>query len=147
MTRIVVGFILHALIAACIPSNDKDIVPVASLSICGERQPNTPEKTCIVDGDTLWLQGVNIRLKDFDTPETRTNVCGSFREIDLGRAATARLQELPNGNSWTIETFGIDGTGKRRLATIRVGGEDVGDILIRERLARHWPDGEEFWCS
>ena len=141
------GALMLTLLAACIPSKDNGVVPVANLSICGERQPNTLDKTCIVDGDTLWLHGVNIRLKDFDTPETRTNVCGSFREIDLGRAATDRLQELLNGNSWTIETFGIDGTGQRRLATVRIDGKDVGDILIEERLARRWPDGEEFWCS
>lgn len=39
-----------------------------------------------------------------------------------------------------------DGTGKRTLATIRIGGPDVGDILIEERLARRWPDGKEWWC-
>lgn len=44
-------------------------------------------------------------------------------------------------------TFGIDGTGKRRLALIRINGEDVGDILIREGPARRWPDELEFWCA
>ena len=39
-----------------------------------------------------------------------------------------------------------DGTGSRTLATIRISGRDVGDILIEERLARRWPDGYEFWC-
>jgi micrococcal nuclease len=123
------------------------LVPVVNLAICGNRQPNTSDKTCIVDGDTLWLSGTNLRLQDFDTPESRTNICGSFREIDLARAATLRLQDLLNNNAWTIETFGIDGTGQRRLATISVDEEDVGDILIRERLARRWPDGQEFWCE
>jgi endonuclease YncB( thermonuclease family) len=120
---------------------------VRNLPICGQYQRNTSDKTCIVDGDTLWLGGVNIRLKDFDTPESRTNICGGFVEIDLAKAATARLQALLNGNAWTVETFGIDGTGKRRLATISVDGVDVGDILIAEKLARRWPDGDEFWCQ
>lgn len=117
------------------------------LPICGHNQPNTSTKTCIVDGDTVWLNGVNLRLKDFDTPESRTNICGSFTEIDLANAATKRLQQLLNSNHWTIKTFGIDGTGKRRLATISIAGQDVGDILISERLARRWPDGDEFWCD
>ena len=123
------------------------VEPVAYLPICGQHERNTPTKTCIVDGDTLWLSGTNLRLRDFDTPESRRNICGSFTEIELAYAATDRLQALLNGNVWTIETFGIDGTGSRRLATIRIDGEDVGDILIRERLARRWPDGEEFWCG
>lgn len=124
-----------------------NVEPVADLTICGHSQRNSSDKTCIVDGDTLWLNGVNLRLMGFDTPESRTQICGGFTEIDLAYAATDRLQALLNGNTWTIETFGMDGTGKRRLATIYVQGEDVGETLIRERLARRWPDGDDFWCS
>lgn len=115
------------------------------LTFCSTQRSNTSARTCVVDDDTLWLNGVNIRLKDFDTPESHRNICGSFVEIDLAHAATNRLQELLNGNAWTIEAFGIDGTGGRRLAKIKINGEDVGDILIREGLARRWPDGPEFW--
>lgn len=124
----------------------ENVVPVSNLEICGTRQPNTNDKTCVVDGDTLWLDGVNIILKDFDTPKPRTNICGGFTEIDLARAATDRLLELLNNNPWSIETFGMDETGTRRLATIQIAGEDVGNIPIREGLARRWPDGDEFWC-
>lgn len=123
------------------------ITPVDNLVLCSTQRSSATARTCIVDGDTLWLNGVNLRLKDFDTPESHRNICGSFVEIDLAHAATNRLQELLNSNVWTLETFGIDGTGERRLATIKINGEDVGDILIRERLARRWPDGPEFWCE
>lgn len=144
--RLHCGVVVMCLLAAGTCSN-ADVVPVANLQICGQNQRNTSDKTCIVDGDTLWLNGVNIRLKDFDTPESRTHICGGFTEIDLAHAATDRLQSLLNGNAWTIETFGIDGTGKRQLATIRINNIDVGDILIGEGLARRWPDGPEFWCE
>lgn len=118
----------------------------APLTMCGNR-PNTADKTCVVDGDTLWLQGENIRLKDFDTPEQQTQICGGDAEVALARRASARLLELLNGNQWTIERYGYDSTSSRRtLATIRIGGQDVGDILIAEGLARRWPDGREFWC-
>lgn len=119
----------------------------APLTMCGNR-PNTADKTCVVDGDTLWLQGENIRLKDFDTPEPQTQICGGDAEVALARRASARLLDLLNGNNWTIERFGFDSTSSRRtLATIRIGGQDVGDILIDEGLARRWPDGREFWCG
>ena len=36
---------------------------------------------------------------------------------------------------------------QRELADITVNGEDVGDILVREKLARYRPDGPEFWCN
>lgn len=147
MALTITGLCVGAIALATMSGTFVNVVPIANLELCGERQPNTNDKTCVVDGDTLWLNGVNIRLRDFDTPESRTNICGSFTEIDLAHAATDRLQELLNDNFWTIETFNMDGTGKRRLATIEIDGEDVGDILIRERLARRWPDGDEFWCD
>lgn len=125
----------------------RSIVPIENLALCSAQRSSASDRTCIVDGDTLWLNGISIRLKDFDTPESHRNICGSFVEIDLAYAATNRLQELLNSNVWTIETFGIDGTGARRLATIKINGEDVGETLIRERLARRWPDGPEFWCK
>ena len=115
--------------------------------MCGN-QRNTPTKTCLVDGDTLWLSGENIRLKDFDTPEPQSSICGGQREVALAHQASARMLELLNNNEWTIERFGLDSTrSKRRLATIRIDGRDVGDILIEERLARAWPNGDEWWCD
>lgn len=133
---------LAALVLALLPMG----AHAAQLSMCGNR-PNTADKTCLVDGDTLWLHGENIRLRDFDTPEPQTQVCGGEQEIALAHAASARMLDLLNGNDWTIEYFGHDSTSsRRRLATIRIDGRDVGDILIAERLARRWPDGDEWWC-
>ena len=129
---------------ALIPATSAQAV---QLEMCGAR-PNTADKTCVVDGDTLWLRGENIRLRDFDTPEPQTQICGGAAEIALAHQASARLLELLNNHQWTIERFGYDGTSsRRRLATIRIDGRDVGDILIEEGLARRWPDGEEFWCQ
>lgn len=103
-------------------------------------------ETCVVDGDTIWLEGRNLRLASYDTPEPHDGICGGAAEVSLAKKASARLLQLLNGNAFTVETFGLDNTGKRTLATIRIGGRDVGDILIDERLARRWPDGEEWWC-
>jgi micrococcal nuclease len=121
--------------------------PRLRLDMCNNR-PNTAQKTCVVDGDTLWLSGENIRLRDFDTPEPQSAICGGAAEVTLAKRASARLLELLNSNEWTIERFGYDSTrSKRRLATISIDGRDIGDILIEERLARHWPDGDEWWCN
>jgi len=101
--------------------------------------------TCVVDGDTIWLQGVNMRLESFDTPEPYNDICGGAKEVALAKKASARLLALMNGNAFTVETGGEDRYG-RVLATIRIDGTDVGDILISEGLARRWPNGDEFWC-
>ncbi|MCP8883033.1 thermonuclease family protein [Devosia sp. XJ19-1] len=101
--------------------------------------------TCIVDGDTIWLEGHNLRLESYDTPEPYNDICGGRAEVELAHRASARLRELLNQNPFTVETHGEDRYG-RILATIRIGGCDVGDILIDEGLARHWPNGREIWC-
>lgn len=111
-------------------------------SMCGSNR-----FTCVVDGDTIWLNGQNLRLESYDTPEPYTAICGGAQEVALAKKASARLLELLNGNAFTVQTFGLDGTGKRTLAAVMIAGRDVGDILIDERLARRWPDGDEWWCQ
>tara|TARA_R110002126_G_scaffold198959_2_gene346537 strand:+ start:17023 stop:17379 length:357 start_codon:yes stop_codon:yes gene_type:complete len=110
------------------------------LGMCGRNRFD-----CVVDGDTIWLDGVNLRLQAYDTPEPYNDICGGAAEVALAKRASARLLQLLNSNSFTVETAGSDRYG-RTLATIRIQGQDVGDILIAEGLARRWPDGKEFWC-
>lgn len=112
----------------------------ARFSMCGSNR-----YTCVVDGDTIWLEGQNLRLQSFDTPEPYNDICGGAAEVALAKRASARLLQLLNSNSFTVETGGADRYG-RVLATVRVAGRDVGDILIEEGLARRWPNGHEWWC-
>jgi micrococcal nuclease len=123
-----------------------DDLYVSELRKCYAGERNSSTKTCVVDGDTVWLSGNNLRLRDFDTPEPQSDICGGAFEVELAHRASDRLLELLNSNLWTVETFGLDQTGKRVLATIRINGRDVGDVLIDEGLARRWPDGDEWWC-
>jgi len=111
-----------------------------NIGMCGRDRD-----TCVVDGDTIWLDGVNLRLESFDTPEPYNDICGGDAEVALAKRASARLLQLLNAYPVTVETFDTDRYG-RTLATIRIGGGDVGDILIEEGLARRWPNGAEFWC-
>lgn len=113
---------------------------------CQPGQPNTPEKTCVVDGDTIWLEGVNIRLEGYDTPEPQTNICGGEREKALATQASNRLVTLLNSHSWKLKLLGEQGNYGRELGKLYFNGRNVGEILVKERLARWWPDGEEWWC-
>lgn len=107
---------------------------------------NQDRYTCVVDGDTIWLDGVKHRLKGFDTPEPRVRICGGNRERALADKASARLIELLNTKPWDLKTVGKD-RHNRALSILTINGRDVGDILISEGLAREWPDGDEFWCQ
>ncbi len=117
-------------------------VPAFAIEKCG----SGPRNTCVVDGDTIWQDGEKIRIMGYDTPEPTTNICGGATEVQLARLASDRLVQLLSHGNMTIERHGADHYG-RTLAIIRVDGNDVGDILVAEGLARYWPDGPEFWCE
>lgn len=102
--------------------------------------------TCVVDGDTLWIDGVKLRAHGYDTPETTTSICGGASEVELGKAATRRFIEILNTSRIEISPVGRKGRYGRDLVVIYADGQDVGDILVGEGLARHYPHGQEIWC-
>jgi endonuclease YncB( thermonuclease family) len=103
--------------------------------------------TCVVDGDTVWVEGTNYRLAGFDTPEGYRNLCGGSRERQLSERATDRLIQLMNTSDWEVRSLGRADRYGRVLANLNIDGRDVGEILVEERLARFWPDGDEWWCD
>jgi endonuclease YncB( thermonuclease family) len=100
---------------------------------------------CVVDGDTIWMDGVKIRVADIDAPETHPPRCQ--RERELGRKATARLQEILNAGPFVAETQGRaqDRYGRQLRVLVR-GGGSLGAALVSEGLARPWDGGRHPWC-
>jgi len=100
---------------------------------------------CVVDGDTIWLEGQNIRIADIDAPETHEYGCRSERE--LGDRATQRLIQLVNSGPVTLSSIDRDGdVYGRKLRLVYVNGQSVGDTLVREGLARYYEGGKRPWC-
>lgn len=100
---------------------------------------------CVVDGDTLWLQGQKIRIADIDAPETHDYRCPE--EKALGDRATRRLQQLVNSGSVTLSPIDRDEDRYgRKLRIVMVDGMSVGDTLVGEGLARWYEGGRRPWC-
>lgn len=100
---------------------------------------------CVVDGDTIWADGENIRIADIDAPETHEPRCSA--EKRLGDRATRRLHELVNSGAVTLQGIGrnSDSYG-RKLRVVLVDGTSVGDTLVDEGLARWYEGGRRSWC-
>lgn len=100
---------------------------------------------CVVDGDTIWYQGDNIRIADIDTPETHPPSCA--REAELGAAATERLQSLLNAGAFSIESIDRD-TDRygRQLRILTRDGQSIGGMLVDDGLARYYAGGRRSWC-
>lgn len=84
----------------------------------------------VVDGDTVDVDGVRVRLLGYDTPER--GECG-FNE------ARARVEQLIGGRGILVlgatNQVETDRYG-RQLAYIRYADFDLGRVLITEGLAR-----------
>ena len=101
---------------------------------------------CVVDGDTIWIAGQNVRVADIDAPETHDYRCP--QEKVLGDRATQRLHQLVNSGPMTLEPIGdrdADSYG-RKLRLVMVNGASVGDTLVSEGLARYYEGGKRPWC-
>jgi endonuclease YncB( thermonuclease family) len=99
----------------------------------------------VVDGDTIWMDGVKIRLADIDAPETHDFRC--LAEKERGDQATRRLLALLN--SGVIGLTSIDREADRygrRLRIVTVDGVSAGERLVEEGLARPFGAGRRPWC-
>ena len=101
---------------------------------------------CVVDGDTIWLDGEKIRVADIDTPETHGPKCPS--EGELGERATRRLHQLVNAGPFSVSAIGSRDTDRygRKLRVLTRDGRSLGDQLVSEGLARTWTGRREPWC-
>lgn len=117
-----------------------------SIVIAACPAPPAVRFTCVVDGDTVWINREKIRLAAIDAPEI-TGKCEEERA--LARRSKARLMQLLQSGDIRIDRDGKDRYG-RTLARLYlfVGGNkkvSIGDVLVREGLAQPWPR-RRAWC-
>lgn len=112
-----------------------------SFAVCG-----TIRQTCVVDGDTIWLEGVKVRIADIDTPEISSPQCDS--EYERGIRARDRLVVLLNEGEFDLQPIGNRDEDQygRKLRVVTRDGRSLGDQLVGEGLARTWTGRREPWC-
>ncbi|WP_370180257.1 thermonuclease family protein [Alteriqipengyuania sp.] len=103
--------------------------------------------TCVVDGDTIWLEGTKIRIADIDAPEISRPACEAERIA--GERATARLtrwlnegafEVLPNPDGRDADRYG------RKLRVLSRDGSSAVDALVAEGVAGKWGGARVRWC-
>ena len=101
---------------------------------------------CVVDGDTLWLDGEKIRLVNIDAPEVHGR-CPA--ETSRAAEATRELARLVDHRPIRIVRRGEDRYGRTLAAVVTPDG-DVGDLLVSRDLAVTWRgrrEPAETWCG
>jgi micrococcal nuclease len=114
----------------------------ASFSYC----PRGGEDNCVVDGDTLHINGTTVRVADIDTPETNQPQCIS--EAALGAEATEEMLRLVNAGPFTVEPYGREqDIYGRKLRLLMRDGRSLGQMLVAKGLARTWDGSRHSWCQ
>ena len=111
----------------------------------------------VIDGDTFVgtimlkdgteIESVSVRLRNVDTPEIHGQC---EKEITMAVQAKERLQELiPVGSVVEIKNIKDDKYAGRIDANVfDSSNRDVGLVLIREKLGRHYSGGKrQSWCD
>lgn len=93
----------------------------------------------VIDGDTLEIHGVRIRLWGIDAPES-SQLCRGEDSLPYrcGAKAANELDAFIAGRPVSCEPVSRDVYG-RTVATCSVNGVDLGDWLVRGGLAFDWP--------
>lgn len=95
--------------------------------------------TCVVDGDTVWLEREKMRIAEIDTPELNGRC--QYERVKA-RGARTRLVQILNTSEVRFERIGKD-----RFGRTLVKMPEVSEQLIREGLARKWSGRRESWCN
>lgn len=129
-----------SLATLALPAVPGSVAIAQSLPICvgGHRV------TCVVDGDTFWINGERIRLLGVDAPEMGKPRC--TRISPLAPVARDRLAALLGDGPLQLDRQGNDVFG-RTLATVRVKGQDIAEVLISDGLGRVYKRGQKPWCG
>jgi endonuclease YncB( thermonuclease family) len=106
----------------------------------------------VVDGDTLVVNGIKIRLEGVDAPESDQLCLDEYAQRwTCGITARDRLERKIGSNPISCSAIGED-KYKRTLAICRLGSEDLNRWLVREGLAlsfvrySHAYDGDEIFA-
>jgi len=103
-------------------------------------------ETCVMDGDTFWLNGTKIRIADIDTPEISQPRCAT--EKRLGEKAKHRLRDLLNAGPFQLAAWEGRDEDKhgRKLRVVLRDGRSLRNQLVSEGLTRTWTGRRQPWC-
>jgi|tagenome__1003787_1003787.scaffolds.fasta_scaffold20924221_2 endonuclease YncB( thermonuclease family) len=89
----------------------------------------------VIDGDTIDMQGVRIRLWGIDAPESRQTCAGKTGEVyECGRDATAVMSELTRDRTVECSQRDID-RYRRIVAVCRTEAGEINAAMVRRGWA------------
>ena len=95
------------------------------------RTPEIAGRAHVIDGDSLVVGGIEIRLYGIDAPESRQICSRAGRPWACGSSATSAMRTLVNDREVKCQARVHDRYG-RTVATCSAGGIDLGSAMVRD---------------
>lgn len=105
---------------------------VAVLRQCGQDRVDGP--VVVMDGDSLRVGGLEVRLSGFDAPELHQTCLKDNRPYACGEVAKSELAHLVAGQAVSCRIEGKDRYG-RSLGRCSAEGDDIGRRMVRQGFA------------
>ncbi|GEC16478.1 thermonuclease family protein [Nitrobacter winogradskyi] len=101
----------------------------------------------VIDGDTLEIHGHRVRLSGIDAPES-DQLCRGEDSLQYrcGVKAANELARFIAGRPVSCKGLEVD-RYKRIVAVCFVGGQDIGEWIVRSGLALDWPRYSKGKCA
>ena len=99
---------------------------------------------CVIDGDTIRIEGETVEIAGMDAPEVRSARCEEerLRGVESIQKLTGLL------NSGTVTTAGeVEGPDGKLRTAVQVDGRDVGAAMIKAGAAGELLTKPRNWCS
>jgi endonuclease YncB( thermonuclease family) len=93
----------------------------------------------VIDGDSLVINGREMRIRGIDAPEARQTCTVSGKPVNCGREAAAALRRWIARGPAACSGNEIDRYG-RLLVVCRINGTDIGADLVRNGFALDFGD-------
>lgn len=117
----------------------KVAVVIAAIAFVLKKNEGPPRyevtgKARLVDGDSLVIDGLKIRMKNIDAPEGRQNCRRNGKDWRCGQEATMRLRNFINKRPISCKGDKYD-RYNRLLAICTVAGQDLNKWMVQEGWA------------
>lgn len=99
-----------------------------------ETPANIAGSARVIDGDSLIVDGYEVRMVGIDAPEGRQNCQRRGRSWPCGEESSSRLRALINRKTVTCDVEGRDRFG-RLLSICNVGGNNLNRAQVRNGWA------------
>ncbi|MFC1740572.1 thermonuclease family protein [Pseudomonadota bacterium] len=100
----------------------------------GEQQTEIFGRSTVIDGDTIEIRGVRIRLHGIDAPESSQICMHGDQKVRCGAEAANNLDRFIGATNVTCEQLGTDRYG-RVIARCFANGVDLGSWMVRNGWA------------